>query len=78
MFTSRKITSCDRGMPVSSLKPKWHDILAIVKHFIMCEGIFGLVFLYHLQLLMSFIDFSLNMPYFLLRSLYKMGKWFRR
>jgi hypothetical protein len=27
---------------------------------------------------MSFIDFPLNMPYFLLRSLYKMGKWFKR
>jgi hypothetical protein len=27
---------------------------------------------------MSFIDFLLNMPYFLLRSLYKMGKRFRR
>jgi hypothetical protein len=24
LFTSRKISSCDRGMPVSSLKPRWH------------------------------------------------------
>jgi hypothetical protein len=31
LFTSRKITSCNRGMPVSSLKPRWHDLLAIVK-----------------------------------------------
>jgi hypothetical protein len=31
LFTSRKITSCDRGMPVSALKPRWHDLLAIVK-----------------------------------------------
>jgi hypothetical protein len=78
MLTSRKITSCDRGMPVSSLKPRWHDLLAILKQFITCEGIFGLVFLYHLRFLMSFIDFPLNMTYFLLRSLYKMGKRFRR
>jgi hypothetical protein len=78
MFTSRKITSCDRGMPVSSLKPRWHDLLAIVKQFITCEGRFRLVFLYHLRLLMIFIGFSLNMPYFLLRSLYKMGKRFRK
>ena len=27
---------------------------------------------------MSFIDFPLNMPYFLLRSLYKMAKCFKR
>jgi hypothetical protein len=31
LFTSRKITSCDRGMPVLSLKPRWNDLLAIVK-----------------------------------------------
>jgi hypothetical protein len=65
-------------MPVSSLKPRWHDLLAIVKQFITCEGRFGLVFLYHLHFLMSFIGFPLNMPYFLLRSLYKMGKWFMK
>jgi hypothetical protein len=78
MFTSRKITSCDRGMPISSLKPRWHDLLAIVKQFITCEGRFRLVFLYHLRLLMSFIGFPLNMPYFQLRNLYKMGKRFRK
>ena len=68
MFTSRKITSFDRGMPISSLKPRWHDLLAIVKQFITCEGRFRLVFLYHLCFLMSFIGFPLNMPYFLQRS----------
>jgi hypothetical protein len=31
LFTSRRITRCDRGMPVSALKPIWHDLLAIVK-----------------------------------------------
>jgi hypothetical protein len=78
LFTSRKITSCDRGMPISFLKPRWHDLLAVVKQFITCEGRFRLVFLYHLCLLMSFIGFPLNMPYYLLRSLYKMGKRFRK
>jgi hypothetical protein len=31
LFASRRITSWDRGMPVSALKPRWHDLLAIVK-----------------------------------------------
>jgi hypothetical protein len=31
LFTSRRITSYNRGMPVSSLKPRCHDLLAIVK-----------------------------------------------
>jgi hypothetical protein len=78
LFTSRKITSCDRGMPISFLKARWHDLLAVVKKFVTCEGWFGLVFLYHLRLLMSFMGFPLNMPYYLLRSLYKMGKRYKK
>jgi hypothetical protein len=31
LFLSRKVTSCDRGMPISSLKPRWHDTLMVVK-----------------------------------------------
>jgi hypothetical protein len=31
LFTSRKITRCNKGMPVTALKPRWHDLLAIVK-----------------------------------------------
>jgi hypothetical protein len=31
LFTSRKIASCDRGMPIITLKPRWHDLLVIVK-----------------------------------------------
>jgi hypothetical protein len=78
LFTSRKINNCDKGMPVIALKSRWHDLLTIIKQFVTCEGRYGLVFLYHLWLLMSFIDFPLNMPHFLLRSLYKMAKHFKR
>jgi hypothetical protein len=31
LFTSRKIVSYDKGMPITTLKPRWHDLLAIVK-----------------------------------------------
>jgi hypothetical protein len=31
LFTSRKIISCDKGMPITTLKPRWHDLLVIVK-----------------------------------------------
>jgi hypothetical protein len=78
LFTSRKINSCDKGMPVTSLKSRWHDLLAIINQFVTCEGRYGLVFLYHLWLFMSFIYFPLNMPHFLLRSLYKKAKRFKR
>jgi hypothetical protein len=76
-FTSRKINCCDKGMPVSLLKTRWHGFLAVLKQFVTCEGRFGFIFLYHLRLLMNFIGFPLNMPYYLWRSLYKMEKGIR-
>jgi hypothetical protein len=77
LFTSRKIVSCDKGMPITTLKPRWHELLALVKQFVTCEGRYGLVFMYHLWLLMNFIGYPLNMPHYLLRSLYKMSKRFK-
>jgi hypothetical protein len=78
LLTSRKIVSYDRGMPITTLKPKCHDLLVIVKQFVTCEGWYGFVFLYHLRLLMNFIGYPLNMSHYLLRSLYKMSKRFKR
>jgi hypothetical protein len=78
LFQSRKITSCDRGMPVTMLKQRWHDLLMIIKQFVTCEGRYGLVFLYHLRLLMIFIGYPLNMPFYFHRSLYKMSKKYKR
>jgi hypothetical protein len=52
--------------------------LLILKQFVTCEGHYGLVFLYHIRLLMHFIGFQLNMPFYLLRSLYKMSKRYKR
>jgi hypothetical protein len=77
LFISRKVVSCDKGMPISTLKPRWHDLLVIVKQFVTCEGRYGLVFLYHLQLLMNFMGYPLNMPHYFLHSLYKMSKRFK-
>jgi hypothetical protein len=65
-------------MPITTLKPRWHDLLVIFKQFVTCEGRYGLVFLYHLRLLMNFIGYPLNMTHYFLRSLYKMSKRFKR
>jgi hypothetical protein len=78
LFQSRNITSCDRGMPVTMLKQHWHDFLMIIKQFLTCEGRYGLVFLHHLRLLMVFMGYSLNMPYYFHRSLFKMSKKYKR
>jgi hypothetical protein len=52
LFQSRKVSSCDKGFPTNMLKQRWHDLLMIIKQFIICEGRYGFVFLHHLCLLM--------------------------
>jgi len=78
LFVSQKVTSCDRGMSIFMLKPRWHDLLMVVKQFVTCEGRYGLIFLYHLRLLMNFIGYPLNMHFYFQRSLYKMSNRFKR
>jgi hypothetical protein len=58
LFQSRKITSCDRGMPVTMLKQRWNDLLMIIKQFITCEGRYGFVFLHHLHVAYGFYGIS--------------------
>jgi hypothetical protein len=60
------------------LKTRWKGLLAVLKQFMMCEGHFSFVVLYHIRLIMNFIGFQLNMPYYLWRSLYKMAKRYKR
>ena len=31
LFTSRKIKGCEKGMPISFLNARWHDLLAVLK-----------------------------------------------
>jgi hypothetical protein len=76
--TSRNIHCCDKGIPVSLLNIRWHGLLAVLRQFITCEGRFGLVFLYHIRLLMHFIGFHLHISFFMLRSLYKMSKRYKK
>jgi hypothetical protein len=78
LFQSRKVSSCDKGLPVTMLKQRWHDLLMVIKQFITCEGRYGFVFLHHLRLIMVFMGFELNMPYYLHRSLFKMSKKYKR
>jgi hypothetical protein len=78
LFQSRKVSSFDKGFPANMLKQHWHDLLMIIKQFITCEGQYGFVFLHHLRLLMVFMGYELNMPYYLHRSLFKMSKRYKR
>jgi hypothetical protein len=78
LFQSLRVSSCDKGLPANMLKQRWHDLLMITKQFITCEGRYGFVFLYHLRLLMVFMGYEINMPYYLHRSLFKMSKRYKQ
>jgi hypothetical protein len=78
LFCSRTVNSCNRGLPTKMLKPRWYDLLMILKQFITCEGRYGFVFLFHLRLLMVFMGFELNMPHYLHRSIFKMAKIYKQ
>jgi hypothetical protein len=78
LFRSRTVRSCNRGLPASMLKPRWHNLLMILKQFVTCEGRYGFVFLFHLRLLMVFMGFELSLPHYLHRSLFKMAKKYKR
>jgi hypothetical protein len=77
-MTSCKTTCCIKGIPIALLKPRWHSFLLILKHFFTCEGRYRLVFLYHIHFLMNFIGFDLDMTFYLLMSLYKISKHYKR
>jgi hypothetical protein len=76
--TSRNIDGYEKGIHVSFLKVRWHGLLSVLKQFLTCEGHYGVVFLYHLWLLIHFIGFHLNVPFYLLRILYKMSKRYKK
>jgi len=77
-ITSQKIQCCEKVMPLSLLKDRWHGLLALLRKFVTCEGRYGLVFLYHIRLLIHFVGFQLNMSFYLLRNLYKISKRYKR
>lgn len=68
------ITVFKHGIPVSALKEKWTSLLLIIQKFITCEGRYGSMYMYHIRLLMNFLENqTINLPYFLLSSLKKMS-----
>ena len=63
-----------KGIPISTLKNKWRNMLLILKKFITCEGRFGCMYVYHINLLMNFLENgNINLHFFLLNSLSRMA-----
>jgi len=68
------VTIFRKGIPISSLKNKWGNMLLILQKFITCEGRFGFMYVYHICLLINFLENgTINLPFFLLNSLRRMA-----
>jgi hypothetical protein len=78
LMASKRSRCGSKGTPIVLCKPRWHGLLLMLKQFITCEGRYGLVFMYHVRLSMVFLSFNLNMPFYLLRILQKMAKFYQR
>ena len=71
---SRKAHNWVNGIARSWLKSPWDEIAYLIKKYITCEGLFSLIFLYHIRILQHLNQEKLlNMPYYLLHSLQKMS-----
>jgi hypothetical protein len=67
LMISKKSHYNVKGTPIHLFKTRWHGLLLIIKQFVTCEGCYGLVFLFHVRLLMVFLGFKLNLPFYLLK-----------
>jgi hypothetical protein len=63
------------GIPRSWLVHPWDEVAYVIEKFITCEGVYSIIFLYHIRLLQHLKkEKEMNMPYFFLNSLSKMAK----
>ena len=57
------VTIFKKGIPSSALKTKWRNMLLVLQKFITCEGRYGTFYVYHIRLIMHFLEEELNLPY---------------
>ena len=51
----------------------WRPVLDLIHRYLTCEGRLSSTYVYHLRLMAAFIGFPINLPYYLLHSLFKMS-----
>lgn len=63
-----------KGVPTSHLVEGFDKMLKIIQRYFTCEGRFKMIYQYHIRLLLHFIGKdSMNIPFYLLRSMGKMS-----
>ena len=67
-----------KGLPLGSLKKKHCEFMFIILDYITCEGRYSLLHAFHIKLLMVSEGRTVNLPYFLLKSLSKMSRAYQK
>ncbi len=44
-----------KGIPSTTLKNKWRNLLLVLQKFFTCEGMFGKMYFYHVRMMMHFL-----------------------
>lgn len=65
-------------IPISLFEEHYQSLMIFIKQFITCEKQYGVILLYHVQLLMVFLGYKLNMSYFLYKIFSKMAYAYQR
>ena len=61
------------GVSRKYFRKEWRPVLDLIHRYITCEGRFSSAYVYHLRLMAVFLGFQINLPYYLLHSLFKMS-----
>ena len=63
-----------KGVQLDKFKPEWRETIKILQSYITCEGIFSMVFKYHIRFLQHLNQHSrMNLLFLFLKSLQKMS-----
>jgi len=63
-----------KGVPRNHMSKGFDKMLNIIQRYITCEGIFNMIYQYHIRTLLHFTGkYSMNLPFYLFRSIGKMS-----
>jgi hypothetical protein len=77
LLVSRKTRYNIKGMPIQLFKTCWHGLLLVIKQFLTCEGTLWVGVFVSYTVIDDFPGFKLNLPFYLLKSLQKMSKFYQ-
>ena len=61
------------GVSQKFFKKEWRPVLDVIHRYVTCEGRLSSTYVYHLRLMVVFLVFPINFPYYLVQSMTKMS-----